>query len=179
MIRLCKNSDLGIILDIINDSAEAYRGVIPKDRWQEPYMRNSYLKKEITEGVIFHGYYLSDDRLIGVMGVQEKRDVTLIRHAYVRTKYRREGIGSQLLNHVIKIVDKPLLVGTWKAANWAISFYEKQGFRVVGQIETKRLLRSYWSIPRRQVETSIVLADASWKYDSRNLTSNQAKTKLN
>ena len=165
MIRLCKNADLRQILDIINDSAEAYRGVIPKDCWQEPYMRNSYLNKEITEGVIFHGYHHSGDRLKGVMGVQEKRDVTLIRHAYVRTKFRREGIGSRLLNHVIESVDRPLLVGTWKAAHWAISFYEKQGFRVLDQTETNRLLSSYWSIPMRQVETSIVLANAGWKND--------------
>ena len=168
MITLCTNADVRKILSAINDAAEAYRGVIPKDRWHDPYMRISYLKKEINEGVIFHGYLHSDDRLIGVMGIQDKRDVALIRHAYVRNKFRREGIGSQLLNHVIQSIDKPLLVGTWKAAHWAVSFYEKHGFRDVGQAETRRLLTTYWSIPIRQVETSIVLADASWKELSTN-----------
>ena len=168
MIRLCTNADVRKILSAINDAAEAYRGIIPKDRWHDPYMRLSYLKKEINEGVIFHGYIHSDDRLIGVMGIQDKRDVALIRHAYVRTKFRREGIGSQLLNHVIQSIDKPLLVGTWKAAHWAVAFYEKHGFRDVGQAETRRLLTTYWSIPIRQVETSIVLADASWKELSTN-----------
>ena len=165
MIRLCTNADVRKILSAINDAAEAYRGVIPKDRWHDPYMRISYLKKEINEGVIFHGYLHSDDHLIGVMGIQDKRDGALIQHAYVRSKFRREGIGSQLLNHVIQSIDKPLLVGTWKAAHWAVSFYEKHGFRDVGQAETRRLLTTYWSIPMRQVETSIVLANAGWKND--------------
>lgn len=168
MIRLCTNADVTLILNIINDAAEAYRGVIPDDRWHDPYMLESYLKKEINEGVVFHGYLDGGEQLTGVMGIQDKRDVALIRHAYVRTKIRREGIGSQLLDHVIQIVDKPLLVGTWKAAHWAISFYEKHGFRDVGHTETRRLLSTYWSIPTRQLETSVVLADASWQGHSTN-----------
>lgn len=163
MIRYCAIADIPVIYEIINDSAEAYRGVIPEDRWNEPYMSFAYLKSEIEADVVFLGYTEGGGRLLGVMGIQDKGDVFLIRHAYVRTRSRRQGIGAHLLAYLIKHYDKPLLVGTWKAANWAISFYEKFGFEDVGQAATIRLLKTYWSIPARQVESSIVLADDRWR----------------
>ena len=163
MIRKCNISDLGQIIEIINDAAEAYRGVIPEDQWQEPYMSESYLTAEIDDGVVFQGFMDFNDRFLGVIGLQDKGDVFLIRHAYVRTLDRRQGIGGQLLYHVTQNIDKPFLVGTWKAAAWAISFYQKHDFKDVGSLEAERLLKTYWSIPVRQIETSIVLADDRWK----------------
>ena len=163
MIRKCTIDDIGEIIEIINDAAEAYRGVIPEDRWQEPYMSKPYLTAELDDGVIFHGLGDIADNLLGVVGIQDKDDVSLIRHAYVRTLARRQGIGGQLLNYITKGVEKPLLVGTWKAAVWAISFYEKHGFKAVDRQETERLLKTYWSIPKRQIDTSIVLADDRWR----------------
>ena len=156
-------ADVSIIYEIINDSAEAYREVIPKDLWNEPYMSLTYLNSEIEAGVVFFGLTGGGGRLLGVMGIQDKKDVFLIRHAYVRTTSRRQGIGAQLLTHLTRNFDKPLLVGTWKAAHWAISFYEKYGFEDVGPAETARMLKTYWSISARQVETSIVLADGRWR----------------
>ena len=163
MIRKCAIDDVRTIIEIINDAAKAYRGVIPDDRWQEPYMSEPYLTAELDDGVVFQGFTGVGDRLLGVIGVQDKVDVFLIRHAYVRTLARRQGIGGQLLEHVTQDIDKPFLVGTWKAAIWAISFYEKHGFKDVGQQETERLLKTYWSIPTRQIETSVVLADDRWR----------------
>ena len=163
MIRACTTNDIKEIADVINDAAEAYRGVIPDDRWHDPYMSLNYLAEEIDDNVNFHGY--TDDEhhhLLAVIGIQDKGEVYLIRHAYVRTLVRRKGIGGQLLKYVTKNIEKPLLVGTWKAAVWARSFYEKHGFKTVGSEETVRLLSTYWSIPGRQVETSIVLANDSW-----------------
>lgn len=144
--------------EIINDSAQAYRGVIPADRWHEPYMSKEELAHEIRDGIVFWGYE-KDGNLIGVMGIQEVGDVTLIRHAYVATRERGKGIGSMLLSELVTKTDRPLLIGTWADAVWAIRFYEKHGFRLVSNEEKDRLLKKYWKIPARQVETSVVLAD--------------------
>ena len=161
MIRECAASDFEQIFQIINDGAQAYKGVIPADRWTEPYMSREKLRHEIEDGVTFWGDEVGGE-LAGVMGLQDVKDVTLIRHAYVRTASRNQGIGGKLLTHLRTITSRPVLIGTWAAAVWAISFYEKHGFRVVGADEKNRLLRKYWSIPDRQVETSVVLADSQW-----------------
>lgn len=158
MIRRCNDADVCAIFTIINDAAQAYRGAIPPDRWKEPYMPEQELRHEIDSGVAFWGYE-DDGELVGVMGIQDVADVTLIRHAYVRTSHRNRGIGAALLSHLRTLTGKPILIGTWKAATWAIRFYEKHGFRVVSEQEKDRLLRKYWSIPARQVETSVVLAE--------------------
>jgi N-acetylglutamate synthase-like GNAT family acetyltransferase len=157
MIRRCTEQDLSAILSIINEAAIAYRGVIPADRWHEPYMPLESLQKEIAAGVEFWGYE-DTSGLVGVMGLQDVKDVTLIRHAYVRTDQRRSGIGAKLLRHLEGTTTKPVLIGTWSAATWAIRFYEKNGYRVLSRPETERLLRTYWTIPERQIETSVVLA---------------------
>jgi GNAT superfamily N-acetyltransferase len=154
------------MLAIINDAALAYRGVIPDDRWQEPYMTRDYLRHEIDAGVVFWGYE-EQSSLLGMMGIQEVQDVTLIRHAYVRTASRGKGIGGELLAHLKTLTKRPTLVGTWAAANWAVRFYEKHGFRLVTWEEKERLLREYWNIPERQTETSVVLADKRWFGGSR------------
>lgn len=161
MIRTCTNADAAEMLAIINDAAQAYKGHIPPDRWHEPYMTMEYLRKEIDSGVVFWGWEESG-RLVGVMGIQDVRDVTLIRHAYVRTSERGKGIGGKLLRHLKTLATRPTLVGTWAAATWAIRFYEKHGFRQVTWEEKERLLRTYWNIPERQTETSVVLADERW-----------------
>jgi len=157
VIRLCVDSDFETIYEIINDAAQAYQGVIPADCWKEPYMPREELRHEIDDGVQFWGY--EEGELVGVMGMQHVQDVTLIRHAYVRTARRNQGIGSQLLIYLRKRTTRPILVGTWADAVWAIRFYEKHGFRLVTGEEKNRLLGKYWSIPKRQVETSVVLAE--------------------
>ncbi len=157
MIRPTTDADFDAILAIVNDAAQAYRGVIPDDCWHQPYMSAAALRREIDAGVRFHGWD-ENGVLLGVMGIQDVRDVTLIRHAYVRTSDRNRGIGAALLAHLRELADKPLLIGTWQAASWAIRFYEKHGFRLVGEDEKNRLLNKYWNIPARQVETSVVLA---------------------
>jgi GNAT superfamily N-acetyltransferase len=164
MIRRCTADEFEMIYEIVNDAARAYRGVIPEDRWREPYMPREELRHEIGEGVLFWGCE-EEDLLVGVMGLQEVRDVTLIRHAYVRTARRNRGIGGRLLSHLKTRTDRPLLVGTWGAAGWAVRFYEERGFRLVSPEEKNRLLKKYWSIPDRQVETSLVLGDRAW-FDS-------------
>jgi len=156
-IAPCTPADVPAIHEIINDAAQAYKGVIPADRWHEPYMTMDELRSEIGKGVRFYGCTV-DGRLAGVMGIQDVKDVTLIRHAYVRTKDRRHGLGQALLAHLSSLTQRPLLIGTWKAATWAIRFYEKNGFRVVTEAEKNQLLRKYWTIPDRQVEESVVLA---------------------
>ena len=162
MIRKCIESDFDTMYSIINDAAIAYKGVIPQDRWREPYMSKDELKNEIQEGVSFWGY---EDRgmLIGIMGVQPVRDVTLIRHAYVKTCYRNQGVGGKLLQFSLKQLNTPVLIGTWTDAIWAINFYEKFGFKKVSLSEKNRLLKTYWSIPDRQIETSVVLANQKWR----------------
>ena len=161
MIRRCEESDFDQIHVVINDGARAYKGVIPEDRWSDPYMPKEKLRQEIGDGVEFWGFE-EDGALAGVMGIQKVRDVTLIRHAYVRTTYQGGGIGARLLAHLRQLTHDPVLVGTWADAVWAIRFYEKHGFRMVSQEEKARLLREYWTIPERQVETSVVLADQKW-----------------
>lgn len=160
LIRACRNDEFPRIHFIINDAAVAYRGVIPDDRWHEPYMSEEELEAEIAAGVRFLGWYAAPDTLLGVMGAQDVRDVTLIRHAYVLSASQRAGIGSALIAALIESAQRPLLVGTWKAATWAVAFYERHGFRLVE--DTATVLRRYWSIPDRQIETSVVLADRRW-----------------
>ena len=166
MIRQGTDEDFEEIYNIINDAAAAYKGVIPPDRWHEPYMTRDELKAQIEDGVRF-SCYVDGDEIVGVMGIQDKGDVALIRHAYVRTKRRNGGIGTVLLEELIAGSTKPILIGTWKAARWAISFYEKHGFCLVDEKEKDRLLKRYWAIPDRQVETSVVLVDE--KYKKRNV----------
>ena len=156
---ICKltNNHFQAILTVINDAATAYRGKIPDDRWKEPYMSSEELKEEIQSGVQFYGY-LENNVLIAVMGIQPVVDVTLIRHAYTLTSHQRKGIGEKLLNRLLKLARTDrILVGTWESASWAIKFYEKHGFKLLSRQETNRLLKKYWQIPERQVETSIVL----------------------
>jgi N-acetylglutamate synthase-like GNAT family acetyltransferase len=155
------NDEVGAALKIINEAARAYQGIIPVDCWQEPYMSEDELQAEIAAGVDFSTYQASGG-LLGVMGRQPRTDVTLIRHAYVRPGAQQQGIGARLLSHLLKGGNAPVLVGTWAAAWWAIRFYEKYGFRQVAPDEEDRLLRRYWTISQRQVETSVVLADGKW-----------------
>lgn len=162
MIRKGTDKDFGEIYDIINDAAMAYKGVIPPDRWREPYMTKEELRAQIEDGVRF-SCYVDNDEIIGVMGTQDRGDVELIRHAYVRTKRRNSGVGSLLLRELMRGSTKPILIGTWKAAAWAISFYEKHGFRLVAEEEKNRLLKKYWTIPDRQAEASVVLVDGMYK----------------
>lgn len=158
MIKEYTDSDIETIYDIINDASIAYKGHIPADRWKEPYMPMEELKHEIGEGVVF--YCLEEDgEILGVMGIQEVLDVKLIRHAYVRTNRRKGGIGTQLLHFLTDGQETTILIGTWKDATWAISFYLKNGFRQVSEEEKNILLKKYWNIPDRQVETSVVLTN--------------------
>ena len=163
MIRACTADDFPAIFDIINQAAAAaYTGIIPPDRLRSPYMPEAELRHEIDAGVRFWGF---DDagQLLGVMGIQDVNDVTLIRHAYVRTGSQNRGVGGELLGHLRKLTEKPVLIGTWAAAEGAIRFYRRHGFQLVSPEEKDRLLNTYWTIPARQVETSVVLADAQWR----------------
>jgi N-acetylglutamate synthase-like GNAT family acetyltransferase len=162
MIRRCKKEDFEAIYSIINDAAVAYKGVIPVDCWKEPYMSREELTDQINQGIVFWGYEEGGE-LIGVMGIQHVKDVTLIRHAYVRKESQNQGIGSRLLTALRTKTSRPILIGTWAAAHWAVRFYEQRGFKVVSSEEKDRLLKTYWSIPERQIETSVVLADQSQK----------------
>ena len=161
IIRRSVDADVPAMVAIVNDAARAYRGVIPDDRWHEPYMPREELEKEIAAGVVFW-VAEEDGRVTGMMGIQDKGDVALVRHAYVASGTQRSGVGTRLLRHVEALVDTPILIGTWAAASWAIQFYERNGFAVVSGDEKDRLLRTYWSIPPRQIETSVVLANARW-----------------
>lgn len=161
MIRACESGDFSAIAGIINDAAVAYRGVIPADCWKDPYMPDDELAAEIARGVRFWGFE-KQGALVGVMGVEPVQDVTLIRHAYVRTSRRRGGIGGGLLKHLRDRTDTPMLIGTWAAADWAIRFYEARGFTRVSETEKTRLLRTYWTVPDRQIETSVVLVCDRW-----------------
>jgi GNAT superfamily N-acetyltransferase len=159
VIRLCREDELDVVLAIVNEAAAVYRGVIPEDRLHEPYMPSSELRGEIAAGVEFWGWVDDDGgELLGVMGVQPVQDVWLIRHAYVRSSAQGRGIGGELLAWLTERVDGQLLVGTWAAATWAIRFYERHGFVAVPGARIAELLRRYWSIPERQIETSVVLA---------------------
>jgi GNAT superfamily N-acetyltransferase len=156
-IRPCGDDERAAILAIVNGAAEAYRGVIPADRWREPYMDLGELDGEIAGGVAFWGYE-ADDTLLGVMGIQPVQDVVLIRHAYVVPGSQRRGVGGALLAHLRRLTAERMLVGTWAAADWAIRFYRRNGFELVSPERTTALLGTYWIIPDRQVETSVVLA---------------------
>jgi len=157
-IRACGEDDHTVVLAIINAAAEAYRGVIPADRWHDPYMPQSELDSEIAAGVAFWGYE-DDGALVGVMGVQPVRDVDLIRHAYVLPGRQRHGVGGALLGHLRRLSTRRMLVGTWAAADWAIRFYQRHGFELASPERKIELLKTYWTIPDRQIETSVVLAD--------------------
>jgi len=161
-IRLSREADRPAMFAIINEAAEVYRGVIPADRWHEPYMPADELAGEIDAGVVF---WVAEEerRMVGIMGLQDKGEVTLVRHAYVAPAKQRKGVGQALLRHVQSLRAKPMLIGTWAAASWAIDFYERNGFARVSHDEKERLLRRYWSIPARQIETSVVLADERWR----------------
>lgn len=165
MIRLCEQKDIDRMYEIINDSARAYEGHIPEDRYHEPYMPTDELLSEIADGVVFYGYE-ADGLLEAVMGIQDKGPVILIRHAYTSTEKRGQGIGSSLFEYLRGKITKPVLIGTWRDAEWAIRFYQKHGFRLVSEEEKGRLLRKYWSIPERQVVTSVVLADERYRAES-------------
>jgi GNAT superfamily N-acetyltransferase len=156
-IRACRDDEREAILTIVNAAAEAYRGVIPADRWHEPYMSADELDGEIEAGVAFSGYE-ADGELLGIMGIQPVRDVQLIRHAYVSPAGQRRGVGGALLQHLIDGTDCRILVGTWAAAEWAIAFYRRHGFASATPEQTAALLKTYWTIPDRQIETSVVLA---------------------
>ena len=157
-IRPCREDERDAILAIVNAAAEAYRGVIPADRWHEPYMGSRELESEIAAGVRFWGHEVGGE-LVGVMGVQAVADVDLIRHAYVLPESQGRGVGTALVRHLRGMSSRPVLVGTWAAAEWAIRFYERHGFEVVAPERTAELLATYWTIPDRQIETSVVLAN--------------------
>ena len=159
--RPCGGADIAAVLAIVNAAARAYAGVIPADRWRDPYMSEDALRGEMAAGVGFLGHEEGGE-LAGVMGSQPKGEVTLIRHAYVRPDFQRRGVGGALLAGFRAEAQTPLLVGTWAAAAWAIRFYEKNGFRLVPAAEKDRLLAAYWSLPARQIATSVVLADEAW-----------------
>jgi GNAT superfamily N-acetyltransferase len=160
MIRRCGDEDFEQIRTIINDGASAYRGAIPGDCWIEPYMSMDELRQELAAGVTFWGFE-ANGALQGVMGLQSVQDVTLIRHAYVLTSVQRQGIGASLLLHLRPLAKTPMLIGTWADAHWAIHFYEKHGFRLVGREQARDLMQRYWTIPQRQLEVSVVLAEGN------------------
>ena len=156
-IRPCHDDETDVLLAVINAAAQAYRGVIPADRWHEPYMSASEIRAEVTSGVAFVVCEL-DNAVAGVMGIQPVRNVELIRHAYVSPEHQGRGLGGALLAHLRSRTDRPILIGTWAAATWAIAFYERHGFHLVPEAARAVLLRAYWSIPERQLETSVVLS---------------------
>jgi glyoxylase-like metal-dependent hydrolase (beta-lactamase superfamily II) len=160
-IRPCKEADFEEIYSIINDAASAYAGVIPEDRFHEPYMPREELRQQIAQGVEFWGYRKGGE-LLGVMGIQSVQDVVLIRHAYVRSALRQTGIGGRLLETLRSFTQRPVLIGTWADATWAIAFYQKHGFSLIDEATKVRVLRKYWGVPERQIQTSVVLADGRW-----------------
>jgi GNAT superfamily N-acetyltransferase len=161
VVRQCRADECSVMGEIINAAAEAYRGVIPADRWHDPYMSMQELDSEISAGVIFWACE-SDGAVLGVMGIQQVRDVHLIRHAYVRAGSQRRGVGAALITHIRSLTSQRMLVGTWQAATWAIRFYQQHNFVLVSAELKNDLLRSYWTIPDRQSETSVVLASPAY-----------------
>ena len=157
-IRPCRRDEHPAIVAIVNAAAEAYRGVIPADCWHEPYLSPSQLEREIAAGVGFWGYEM-DGALTGVIGFQSVRDVDLIRHAYVLPAHQSHGIGGRLLAHLRGLTARQMLVGTWADAVWAIRFYQRHGFELISPAKTPSVLREYWAISDRQIETSVVLAN--------------------
>ena len=162
LIAPCRDDDTPVIYEIINQSAIAYKGIIPADGWHEPYMPMDELRSEIRRGVRFFGYRL-DRKLVAVMGAEDVEDVTLIRHAYVRPEFRRAGLGRALLAALCTLTERPILIGTWKAATWAVRFYEKNGFALVGEDQRRSLLNKYWTVPDRQKDVAVVLVDTKWR----------------
>ena len=160
-MRACREDDFEQIWSVINDGAQAYRGVVPADCLSDPYMPKDSLRRDIDKGVTFSAVE-EDRKIVAVMGLQRVNDVTLIRHAYVRSDRRNRGLGGQLLSHLRELATGPILIGTWTDAAWAIDFYRKHGFELVSQAEKEKLLRTYWTISDRQIETSSVLADQEW-----------------
>lgn len=161
MIRRGRPGDFAQILAIVNAAAQAYRGVIPPDRWHDPYMPGEELAREIADGVEF--WVIEENgALQAVMGFQDKGGVALVRHAYVAPHAQRKGAGTRLLKHVESLAAKPVLIGTWAAAQWAIDFYRRNGYTLATDTEKAALLRRYWSIPERQIETSVVLRRTPW-----------------
>jgi GNAT superfamily N-acetyltransferase len=158
IIRLCRNDERATIFMIVNAAAEAYRGAIADDCWHEPYMPMAELQNELAAGVQFWGYE-ADGELIGVMGIQRVRDVDLIRHAYVLPAHQRHRVGAALLQHLRRSSSRRMLIGTWAAAEWAIRFYRRHGFELVSPERKVDLLKTYWTVPDRQIETSVVLAN--------------------
>lgn len=165
MIRRCESADIEAVFEIINDGASAYQGVIPADRFHTPYMNRDELSREVADGVQFWGYE-QESQLVGVMGIQDVKDVTLIRHAYVRGASQGQGIGTKLLSHLRTLTTRPILIGAWADALWAIRFYERHGFQRVSVREKERLLRTYWTVSPRQIETSVVLTNQSVRDDN-------------
>ena len=163
-IRKSNAADFEPMLALVNAAAQAYRGLIPEDRWREPYMPADELRQEIAEGV---EVWVAEDggRLLGVMGIQDRAEVELVRHAYVEPDAQGKGVGTRLLRHLLGLAGKPVLVGTWADATRAIDFYRGNGFTLVSAADKDRLLRRYWAIPERQIETSVVLADRRWSSD--------------
>ncbi len=162
MIRKCREGDFDEIFKIINKAAIVYKGNIPDDRWKEPYMSKKDLEKELNDGVIFFGYEVRG-LLLGIMGMQHKKNVTLIRHAYILPEYQGKGFGQCLLEYIKdESKNNPILIGTWSDAHWAISFYSKNGFYLVDDLKKNQLLSKYWDIPERQVETSVVLCQSEY-----------------
>jgi GNAT superfamily N-acetyltransferase len=160
-VHSCRDDERAAILAIVNAAAEVYRGVIPADRWHEPYMSSAELDAELGAGVEFWGYE-QDGALVGVMGFQPVLDVDLIRHAYVLPGQQRQGVGAALLKHLRSMSGRRMLVGTWAAADWAIRFYRRHGFELVYPERQTALLKTYWSISERQIETSVVLASPAF-----------------
>jgi N-acetylglutamate synthase-like GNAT family acetyltransferase len=161
-LRKSTRADFPAMLALVNRAAQAYRGAIPADRWRNPYMPAKELATAIASDIAF---CIAQDkgRVAGMMGIQDKGDVALVRHAYVAPGTQRKGVGTQLLRHIERLAGKPVLVGTWAGASWAVDFYRRNGFALVSKAEKERLLRRYWRIGARQIETSVVLADARWK----------------
>lgn len=162
MIRRCEPEDFAAVLAVINDGAAAYEGKIPADCWNVPYMPAAELEEEIGAGVVFWAYE-ENQSIAAVMGLQDVADVTLIRHAYTRTAQQHRGLGSALLRHLRGQTERPILMGTWKTATWAVRFYERHGFRLVSETEKRTLLQRYWTVGKRQIQESVVLADDRWR----------------
>jgi GNAT superfamily N-acetyltransferase len=157
IIRACGGDDELRILEIINEAAAAYRGVIPDERWHEPYMSADELRGDLARGVAFVGMEV-DGTLVGVMGVQRVRDCDLIRHAYVLPSFQRHGVGGALIRHLTAASSRQMLVGTWAAATWAVAFYQRHGFTLLDPVQSRQLLGTYWNVPKPQMEASVVLA---------------------
>jgi GNAT superfamily N-acetyltransferase len=161
-IRRCTAAEFADMYAVCNDGAAAYRGIIAADQWKTPYMSEAELRAEMLAGVEFFGAFDDEQGLVGVMGLQQVGDITLIRHAYTRTTRQGAGIGSALLAHLLSLTHRPVLVGTWRAATWAIQFYERRGFTRIAGWQRETLLRRYWTIPERQIEESVVLGNTRW-----------------